>query len=200
MHFLNKFPSFLSRILVCPARNPRTLIHIICVIHHNHRSNSQAHRLKCKMRNYHCRLDGQWIIRYAAGNITLITMQKQHIGRIHWNAKDCPLDGNALIHRSMESIMSSKYTRWVGNVTAAWLYVRSSVNSFLFLLLLFQSYNTASTIQSSMLYLMLSVYDKWSGQTNANHTHTVHTAQCISSSKSLSAGRNPSLASHLCWW
>lgn len=41
-------------------------------------------------------------------SITSITRRKRRIGRIHWNAKDCPLAGNASIRPNMVSTMSSE--------------------------------------------------------------------------------------------
>lgn len=76
-------------------------------VHHNHYS-KQVHRLKSKKRNYHCHLDGRLIIRYVVASIISITMQKPHIGHIHWNVKGFQWDGNVLIRLNMEFIMLSE--------------------------------------------------------------------------------------------
>lgn len=76
-------------------------------VHHNHYI-SQVHQLKCKKKSFLCRQVGPLIIRYVVASITLIIMQKPHIGHIHWNVKDCQSDGNVSIHLNMEFIMLSK--------------------------------------------------------------------------------------------
>lgn len=55
-----------------------------------------------------CLPDGPSITRSVVASITLITMRKPLIGRIHWSVRDFRLDGNALNHRSMVFITWSK--------------------------------------------------------------------------------------------
>lgn len=75
-------------------------------VHHKQWHN-RDHHPSYRKKSYHYRRGGQLITRYVDANTISITMQKQRIGHIRSNEKDCQWVGNVSIHPNTASTTSS---------------------------------------------------------------------------------------------